>query len=182
MAKEKSKYKLTQINSKRRFLKTKLSPKCSDLIKIHEDNLTAENQSGYKTVCSDTGTISTQYFEINVIKSVGIRIGFIQSDAEMNGPIGIDSKGYSYGNVNGYKFFNSIRRKYGCSFKEKDIIGALLYRESGTSFIKFYKNGKDLGVAFYNIPHELFYPAVSLYGGSVVNFNFGPYFAYPLDN
>lgn len=165
--------------TERKIMNMKLNYKCNENIIIEKDGLTATNSIGYRTVIADTGSSGSIYFEVNVIKSVGIRIGFITSEGELNGPVGADNKGYSYGNVNGYKFHNSVRERYGITYKENDIIGALLLRGKEYSFIKFFKNGTDLGMAFYNIPDDIFYPAVSLYDGSIVNLNFGPYLAYP---
>ncbi|XP_054711845.1 set1/Ash2 histone methyltransferase complex subunit ASH2-like [Uloborus diversus] len=47
------------------------------------------------------------------------------------------------------------------------------------SKIVFYKNGKNMGVAFENINVGTYYPAVSLYKSVTVTLNFGPEFKYP---
>lgn len=47
------------------------------------------------------------------------------------------------------------------------------------SEIRFFKNGIDQGVAFRNVYEGTYYPAVSLYMGANVTFNFGPKFKYP---
>lgn len=47
------------------------------------------------------------------------------------------------------------------------------------SSIRFFKNGRDLGVAFEDIPEGAYYPAVSLYMGGRVKLNFGPNFKHP---
>jgi hypothetical protein len=47
-----------------------------------------------------------------------------------------------------------------------------------SSEIRFYKNGKELGLAFKDIYFGKYYPAVSSYMGGKVTFNFGPDFKY----
>ncbi|CAN0036101.1 unnamed protein product [Pylaiella littoralis] len=45
--------------------------------------------------------------------------------------------------------------------------------------IRFFKNGRDQGVAFSGIKPGTYFPAVSLYMGGSVRVNFGPEFVYP---
>ncbi|KAH9195266.1 hypothetical protein AeNC1_002748 [Aphanomyces euteiches] len=47
------------------------------------------------------------------------------------------------------------------------------------SYIRFFVNGKDQGVAFEAMPFGEYYPMVSIYGGGSITANFGPTFAYP---
>jgi len=47
------------------------------------------------------------------------------------------------------------------------------------AFIAFTKNGHYLGKAFVDIPKGNYYPAVALFQGATVTFNFGPKFAHP---
>jgi len=44
------------------------------------------------------------------------------------------------------------------------------------SFIAFYKNGEELGIAFKDINRGEYYPSVSLYFKAAVSVNFGPSF------
>ncbi|CAM9183170.1 unnamed protein product [Ectocarpus sp. 4 AP-2014] len=52
---------------------------------------------------------------------------------------------------------------------------------AGDSFneIRFFKNGRDQGVAYSALKPGTFFPAVSLYMGGSVRVNFGPDFVYP---
>lgn len=61
--------------------------------------------------------------------------------------------------------------KFGQYHVRQDIL------EHGT--ISFSVNGKDYGVAFENIYHAKYYPAVSAYGGARMILNLGPEFKYP---
>lgn len=49
-----------------------------------------------------------------------------------------------------------------------------------SSSVEFFLNGMALGVAFSNLRHVTWYPAVSLYNGAVATVNFGPDFAYSM--
>ncbi|KAJ3410796.1 Set1/Ash2 histone methyltransferase complex subunit ASH2 [Chytridiales sp. JEL 0842] len=48
------------------------------------------------------------------------------------------------------------------------------------SEIRYYKNGKDLGVAFRDLNLGKYHPAISLFGGATVSVNFGPNFSHPV--
>lgn len=165
-------------------------------IKLSNKGLTAVGSFGYRSILATHGLKSGKfYFEVEIESQKGaIRIGFSTIDSEIDGPVGIDNLGYSYGSKNGYTFHNSRRKSYGPSYGYKDIIGAFLYLndqstildiesssvEMKFSYIKFSKNGKDLGIAYENLPQNFLYPSASLYGFGSITFNFGPYFAFPI--
>ena len=119
-----------------------------------------------------------------------------------------DVNSYSYRDVNGGAFHESMGKDYGEPYGPGDVIGCLIkmgdppaaHRErqrvtlkgveyiveeemkrtvSVGSSITFYKNGKTQSTAFTDVWAEVYYPAVSLYKASVVEFNFGPSFAFP---
>jgi len=46
------------------------------------------------------------------------------------------------------------------------------------SFVSFYKNGEEVGIAFRDITRGEYYPAVSLYFKAAVSVNFGPTFKF----
>jgi Set1/Ash2 histone methyltransferase complex subunit ASH2 len=58
-----------------------------------------------------------------------------------------------------------------------DITG--LHSAVPGSAVVFYKNGVEAGVAFRDVRHGVWYPAVGLYGGGTVTLNFGPNFRFP---
>eukprot|EP00669_Euglena_mutabilis_P012389 TRINITY_DN7017_c0_g1_i1.p1 TRINITY_DN7017_c0_g1~~TRINITY_DN7017_c0_g1_i1.p1 ORF type:complete len:150 (-),score=32.40 TRINITY_DN7017_c0_g1_i1:6-455(-) len=58
-----------------------------------------------------------------------------------------------------------------------DITG--LHSAVPGSVVVFYKNGVEAGVAFRDVRHGVWYPAVGLYGGGTVTLNFGPNFRFP---
>ncbi|KAG0434583.1 Set1/Ash2 histone methyltransferase complex subunit ASH2 [Dictyocoela muelleri] len=47
------------------------------------------------------------------------------------------------------------------------------------SFVKFFKNGVDMGIAYENVEPGVYFPAISLYNGASAEFNFGPFYIYP---
>ena len=122
-------------------------------------------------------------------------------------PVGYDINSYSYRDVNGAVFHESIGADYGASYGAGDVIGCLLVmgdppaarRErqrislkgveyiveeertrtvSRGSSIEFFKNGVSQGTAFSDVWAEVYYPACSLYKAATVEFNFGPDFAH----
>ncbi|RWS12432.1 set1/Ash2 histone methyltransferase complex subunit ASH2-like protein [Dinothrombium tinctorium] len=66
-------------------------------------------------------------------------------------------------------------------FEEKDDVQKAIkqLQELEGSSMVFYKNGKNIGVAFENLISGVYYPAVSFYKSVTVTFNFGPNFKYP---
>lgn len=165
-------------------------------VALSDNNLTATGRSiGYRTILATQGLRrGKMYFEVEVASSKGaVRIGIATPSVEVNGPVGMNAEGYSYGSKNGYAFHMARRKRYGPSYGYRDIIGVLLVLETnspvscekkcctdrGISYVKFSKNGTSLGVAYEDLKEAEFRPAISLYGGSAATFNFGPYFAFP---
>ncbi|TBT98579.1 subunit ASH2 of Set1/Ash2 histone methyltransferase complex [Hamiltosporidium magnivora] len=176
-------------------------------LEIYNNNLSLKGYGGYRSALSTHGLLSGNfYYEAQIeSKSGNIRLGFGQKNTDIYAPAGYDKYSYSYGDANGYIFHNSVRKTYSDTYKYKDIIGVLLsinteptvlkdYTRSTLvldsslkfvsrfSFIKFFKNGEDLGIAFSNINPGIYHAVVSLYCGGEVSLNFGPFFAYPIDN
>ncbi|CAM9234656.1 unnamed protein product, partial [Heterosigma akashiwo] len=116
-----------------------------------------------------------------------LRLGWAQAQAPTQAPVGYDRWSYGYRDVAGAAVHRSLRRDhYGQPYGPGDIIGFLIYlppkpksdNPDGSasqsdaaevaqlppqkSYIKFFKNGVDQGVAYEDIPEGKYYPAVSL--------------------
>jgi len=116
-----------------------------------------------------------------------IRLGWSTNKGELQAPVGYDKWSFAYRDVSGSKVHQSVRDdRYGEPFGPGDIIGCYLLTDDEcpeNSVIKFFKNGKDQGIAYKGaeIPFGIYYPAVSLYGEAAVRVNFGPTFVLKYD-
>jgi len=176
----------------------------SHLIKIDPDRLTVANEGGYRTARASFGVSQgSWYYELQIVSKTGnVRSGWSTEKGELEAPVGFDKFGYSYRDIKGTIFHQSRGKDYGEPYGQDDIIGFYIYLpESKTdqtnitnmnpntkvndppvltgSQIAFFKNGKYQGIAFSDLFEGTYYPAVSLYMGSAVKFNFGPNFKYP---
>ena len=107
------------------------------------------------------------YWECHILPSkdpnAHVRIGWSTEKGELQAPVGYDKFSFAYRDIEGSKVHNSQRvDHYGESFGRGDVIGCYLYitnhteagEEEGQSQptrqneIRFFKNGKDQGVAF----------------------------------
>lgn len=111
-----------------------------------------------------------------------IRLGWSTRLGELQAPVGYDKHSYAYRDINGSKVHNSNRvDKYGEPYGPGDIIGCYLYldiEDSNKNQMRFFKNGKDQGVAYRGseIPQGSYLPAVSLFKSAQARVNFGPSF------
>ncbi|XP_048248232.1 set1/Ash2 histone methyltransferase complex subunit ASH2-like isoform X1 [Haliotis rufescens] len=66
-------------------------------------------------------------------------------------------------------------------FEEKDYVteAEKVLKESTSSEIIMYKNGRSQGIAYTDIFEGVYYPAVSIFKNATVKVNFGPKFKYP---
>lgn len=116
-----------------------------------------------------TGT-GKYYFEAIVTDEGLCRVGWSTEQANLD--LGTDKFSFGFGGT-GKKSNNKNFDSYGEEFGMHDVIGCCLDLEKYE--IRFFKNGKDLGVAF-SIPNNLrnstFYPAVTLKNAEM-SFNFG---------
>ena len=176
--------------------------------------LTAVGYKGFRMVRATHGVANgCYYYEVTVKEPNNgedghTRIGWSTEAGDVQAPVGYDVNSYSYRDVNGGAFHESMGKDYGEPYGPGDVIGCLIkmgdppaaHRErqrvtlkgveyiveeemkrtvSVGSSITFYKNGKTQSTAFTDVWAEVYYPAVSLYKASVVEFNFGPSFAFP---
>jgi len=182
-------------------------------IVLRDDMRSAVGHKGYRMIRATHGVIGgSWYFEVRVGAPLNgedahLRLGWCTEMGELQAPVGYDKNSYSYRDINGSKFHESIGSDYGEAYGPGDVIGcqlqmgepaaAVRQRQrvlikgveyiveeevqrtvSKGSAITFYKNGVSQGVAFADVWAEVYYPAVSLYKGALVTFNFGPDFAF----
>lgn len=197
MSRATSRFVCAYSQTKRGAVKPRLSStrKSEDIV-LSGDGLTATGCFGYRTALSTHGvSFGKLYFEMEVTNVSGAaRVGVATLSAEIHGPVGMDAEGYSYGSRNGYVFHRSRRKRYGAPYGYRDTVGVLVVVSDGPtvleesqntvdrsdlSYIRFSKNGREMGIAYSALPPKVLYPAVSLYDGCSVTFNFGPYFAFP---
>jgi len=121
------------------------------------------------------------YFEVNVQSGNKIRIGWItdQYEPSKDHGIGNDQNSWGIDGNNQKKFHNDTNgSSYGEYWAGGDVIGCLLDLDANR--IIYFKNGKEMGVAFYNLStKDWFRPAASLssyYDTCKVTINFGPNF------
>jgi len=126
------------------------------------------------------------YYEVKLLGYGKMHIGWCtdkcQIQANSYNGIGHDTESWSYdGNYQAaWHGSSSNQKRYGEHWNNGDIIGCVL--DLDTKSMSFYRNGKDLGVAFsgFSVGDGL-YPAASLQYGQKLSFNFGKDpFKYPL--
>eukprot|EP00794_Sanderia_malayensis_P018744 gene18744-20633_t len=115
------------------------------------------------------------YFEIKVIskgRDGYIGVGLSSQGVNMNRLPGWEKNSYGYHGDDGHSFCSSgTGQSYGPTFTTGDVIGCGLNLINRTCF--YTKNGINLGVAFADLPRNL-YPTVGLQTpGEVIDANFG---------
>lgn len=119
------------------------------------------------------------YFEATITSDEGhSRVGFATSDAEINGPVGMDAHGYSFGSKNGYVFHRGKRTKYGERYFKDDIVSCLLFSGDSSPKLMFFVNGEEVSKKPISVCPDAYHPAVSVCSNCVLSINLGPYFAF----
>ncbi|KAI8639010.1 hypothetical protein BD408DRAFT_485133 [Parasitella parasitica] len=128
----------------------------------------------------DTDTSNNKYaFEV-VLESSGLmQVGWVtdhfEFDAEGGQGVGDDAFSYGYDGNRSKKWhgrYTSMRTSYGLKWAEGDVITCAIDMDNAE--IRYYKNGKDMGVAFCGIlVSRNWYPAMSLATGQQCRFQFG---------
>lgn len=136
--------------------------------------------NGYRSAILFKPAFNKQkYFEATIVSDVGYaRVGIATCDAEVNGPIGIDTHGYSFGSRNGYAFSAGKRIRYGERFGKNDIVSCFVDDSSDTPNLLFFINGAEVKNYPISIEHQTYYPAISVCKGCTLNLNLGPYFVF----
>lgn len=168
-----------QDSKDKKALKLSNSLKCKKFSGIFETK-EHKGSSGYRSVIfSNLDFKNYIYFETTIASDEGFaRIGFATVDSEIYGPVGIDSKGYSFGSRNGYIFHKAKRLRYGERYFKDDIISGLLYTQNKNQQIMFFVNGEPVSAEPVIVDQNKYYPAVSVCKNCILKTNVGPYFAY----
>ena len=125
------------------------------------------------------------YYEVKIIskgRDGYMGIGLSKSDVLLNRLPGWDKNSYGYHGDDGHSFCCSgTGQNYGPTFTTGDIIGCCLNLIENTCF--YTKNGYNLGIAFRDLPGDL-YPTVGLQTPmESVEANFGQYpFEFDIHN
>jgi hypothetical protein len=118
-------------------------------------------------------------FEVKLESDGLMQVGWANEDFEYdpeggNG-VGDDTHSYGYDGYRAKKWhgrYSTMRTSYGLKWTEGDIITCAIDMEVGE--IKYYRNGEDMGVAFYGVVvSRAWYPAISLATGQQCKFQFG---------
>jgi ATP-dependent RNA helicase DDX1 len=115
---------------------------------------------GVRKDISSPGNLNCFYFEVHFSDPGLARVGWSFANASLD--LGTDAFGFGYG-ATAKKSNNRRFDDYGLQFGDRnDVIGCALNLDQGQ--ISFYKNGKDLGVAFTLakslVDCETFFPTV----------------------
>jgi len=115
------------------------------------------------------------YFEVKIVskgRDGYMGVGLSAQGVNMNRLPGWDKNSYGYHGDDGHSFRSSgTGQQYGPTFTTGDVIGCGINLIDGSCF--YTKNGHHLGVAFKDLPSQL-YPTVGLQTpGEVIDANFG---------
>ena len=119
------------------------------------------------------------YYEVKIVARGEIKVGFSAKNVSTSArhTPGWEELSFGY-HYDGKKYAeSSTGTPYGSTFAEGgDIIGCGINLTEATCF--YTKNGKDLGIAFTNLPKEMFYPMVGFWRKNaeiIVNFGQEPF-------
>jgi hypothetical protein len=115
------------------------------------------------------------YFEVKIVskgRDGNMGVGLCAQSVNMNRLPGWDKHSYGYHGDDGHSFCSSGQgQAYGPTFTTGDVIGCGINLIDGSCF--YTKNGHHLGVAFKDLPPNL-YPTVGLQTpGEMIDANFG---------
>ncbi|XP_013785346.1 ran-binding protein 9-like [Limulus polyphemus] len=125
------------------------------------------------------------YFEVKIVskgRDGYMGIGLSAQGVNMNRLPGWDKHSYGYHGDDGHSFCSSgTGQPYGPTFTTGDVIGCGVNLIDNTCF--YTKNGVNLGIAFTDLPPQL-YPTVGLQTpGEIIDANFGQYpFVYDIQD
>lgn len=97
--------------------------------------LSVTGSKGFRTARASHGVhVGTWYCEVTVAHmgaSGHCRLGFATRKAELQAPVGYDTFGYSYRDVDGSRVHAALRETYGQGYAEGDVIGMLIHLPAG---------------------------------------------------
>lgn len=100
-----------------------------------------------------------------------VRFGISTIEAKLEYPVGCDKHGYSVCD-NGCAFHRGINFK-STPFRNDDIVGIGIFHLEDKLGFRLFINGNDKGIIFDDIDqNKLWFPAVSIYNGAVVEGTF----------
>ncbi|GIL55194.1 hypothetical protein Vafri_10798 [Volvox africanus] len=104
-------------------------------LQLTDDRLSVTGYKGFRTARGSHGTHEgALYCEVRVTRmgvSGHCRLGWCTRKAELQAPVGYDTFGFSYRDVDGSKVSNGLREAYGQSFREGDVVGMYIFLPKG---------------------------------------------------
>lgn len=104
-------------------------------LQLSEDRLGVTGHKGFKTARASHGVHEgAWYCEVRVShlgRSGHCRLGWCTRKAELQAPVGFDTFGFSYRDIEGSKVTEGRREPYGEPFVEGDVIGLYIYLPPG---------------------------------------------------
>jgi len=165
----------------------KMDPKGA--VKVNKDGLEVDNQgNNFENLKGDVKVRGGKWFyEVKLLTYGQMRIGWCTDKCNIATNtytgIGNDNESWAYDGSCQKAWFgtNSNNDRYGEYWNNGDVIGTVLDLEAKT--ISFYRNGKDMGVAFTNVAvGDGILPAASLQRKQKLLFNFGKEpFKFPIN-
>ena len=121
---------------------------------------------------STLGMSSGKYYAEFTVGAIGngTFYGVAVDPSPLLNHLGASANDWSYLH-NGNKYNNNSSSSYGASFTAGDTIGIALDLDNHT--LVFYKNGKNQGVAYANLPDGTYYFGISQTGTASTKSNFG---------
>ncbi|KAJ7561920.1 hypothetical protein O6H91_03G047700 [Diphasiastrum complanatum] len=107
----------------------------AERVELSTDRLSAGSTKGYRMVRATRGVVEgAWYFEIRVEKlgpTGHTRLGWCTQKADIQAPVGYDTHGYSYRDLEGSKVHSALREPYGEAYSEGDVIGFYINLPNG---------------------------------------------------
>lgn len=139
---------------------------CGEGLRLHDNNRSVTSVIyGYQGVQS-AQPISR--YSVQVVKGRYIMIGFAPRIAFQKNRKNFDTCGYFVWVNNGrlYAQGDIMGQGYGTAIPEESIVTAI--HDSNERNIKFQVNGKNLGIAFDNVPYDELYAAADIWEGAEI--------------
>ncbi|KAG7203161.1 hypothetical protein KM043_010277 [Ampulex compressa] len=152
------------------------TPTHHGLFIVSPDRLSLNSQSNFSTIRANTGIYKGKWmYELQLGSKGVMQVGWGSAQCKFNQEYGVGDTVNSYAyDGNRVRKWNVATHKYGEPWLTGDIIGCALDMDNGT--IDFYRNGRNLGRAFENIPMGMgiaYFPTVSLAFAENLTANFG---------